>query len=480
MSRFAKIQAGLVVGCLLLLTAAPQAQVSEEWVRRHDGYNHGNDYAGPMVVDHAGNVIVAGQSEGGFLIIKYRPDGEELWRLSRQDSAGAILGLAVDAEDNVYVTGYTYTGWVATGNMVVTGKCTSDGGWEWTSGYDGGGGPLDDIGYDVAVDESGYVYVTGLGTVDSRNGVTTLKYEPDGDLSPEWPNVGWGPGVRRYEITGEYGYQAGTALVVDAERNVYVVGTSALVNGAPSDFVTLKYDADGQELWTRRYDGPAGQEDTPVGIALDDSANVFVAGSAKVPNQSGGTRPDYATVKYDPDGDLEWVALYNGPADYSDSCAALAVDGAGNAYVTGAACFVSTDYATVKYTPDGDQAWVAFHDGPAGASDEASALVVDDVGHVYVTGKVSTSLGMWDYETVKYDASGNDLWSIGYSGPDLYGDRPTAIALGPGGRVHVHGSSGSATNLDDWVTVQYSQDGPPLFADDFESGGTTAWTSAVP
>jgi hypothetical protein len=468
-SLFTNIRTGLVISCLLVLTATAHAQVSQVWVRHYDGNNHGNDYAGPMVVDHAGNVIVTGQSQGGFLTIKYSAEGDTVWTLADPVGlSGTILGITLDADDNIYVTGYTYTGWVYTGNMCLTSKYRSDGVRMWSRGFDGGGGPADDIGYGVAVDDSGYVYVTGLTTRNGRNAVTTLKYDSDGILSATWPDIGWGSGVRIYEVSGQNGYQAGTAIALDAERNVYVVGTSAPATGVPTDFITLKYDITGQEVWCCRYDGPASQQDTPIGIALDDSANVFVAGTAMVPNQSGATRGDYVTIKYDKYGNRRWLNLYNGPANYEDRCTALAVDHAGNAYVTGAASCATTDYATVKYAPGGDQAWVAFYDGHDHGSDECRAVVVDGDGCVYVTGVESTNLGMYDCATIKYDASGHERWTIGYCGPDLYGDRPTSIALGPSDLVYIHGTSGTATCWDDWMTVKYRQqtnagaDGGPI------------------
>jgi hypothetical protein len=66
-------------------------------------------------------------------------------------------------------------------------------------------------------------------------------------------------------------------------------------------------------------------------------------------------------------------------------------------------------------------------------------------------------MGMWDFETVKYDALGSECWSIGYSGPDLFGDRPTGIALDGSGNVYVNGTSGSATCWDDYLTIKYIQ-----------------------
>ena len=68
-----------------------------------------------------------------------------------------------------------------------------------------------------------------------------------------------------------------------------------------------------------------------------------------------GTDQDYATVKYDSWGGEQWVARYNGPINGVDYATAIAVDGLGNVYVTGQSegSSANYDYATIKYAPTG-------------------------------------------------------------------------------------------------------------------------------
>ena len=85
---------------------------------------------------------------------------------------------------------------------------------------------------------------------------------------------------------------------------------------------------------------------------------------------------DYATIKYDANGNQLWEAHYNGPGNATDRATALAVDAAGNVYVTGYSIGSSTseDYATVKYDANGNQLWEARYNGPGNSRDEATIV----------------------------------------------------------------------------------------------------------
>jgi hypothetical protein len=73
---------------------------------------------------------------------------------------------------------------------------------------------------------------------------------------------------------------------------VYVTGYS-IGSGSSYDYATIKYLANGDTAWVRRYNGPGNNEDRPTALAVDDSGNVYVTGYTW-----SGTSNDYATVKY--------------------------------------------------------------------------------------------------------------------------------------------------------------------------------------
>jgi small nuclear ribonucleoprotein (snRNP)-like protein len=81
-----------------------------------------------------------------------------------------------------------------------------------------------------------------------------------------------------------------------------------------------------------------------------------------------------------------------------------AIDDSGNVYVTGASWGSGSlyDYATVKYDANGNQMWVARYAGIIYGIDKAYSITLDDAGYVYVTGESPGAGTAADYVTIKY------------------------------------------------------------------------------
>jgi uncharacterized delta-60 repeat protein len=271
------------------------------------------------------------------------------------------------------------------------------------------------------------------------------------------------------------------ALAVDGAGNVYVTGASFREGGIYMDYATVKYATNGDQLWVSRYGGLVNQGGSAHALAVDSQGNVYVTGES----WGGTSQSDYATVKYDPNGNQLWVARYNGPGNADDYAFALALDAAGNVYVTGYSHGGNTgyDYATVKYDSNGNQLWVARYNGPGSGSDIARAIAVDDGGSVYVTGFSRTGTSWPDYAdfaTVKYDPNGNQLWVARYDGPGAYDDLAHALALDREGNVYVAGDSASTTSRA-LVTIKYAPNGNQLWVSRYDGGyvGSTGTSVAV-
>ncbi len=424
----------------------------EQWVARYNGPGNSDDRAAALAVDATGNVYVTGFSEGSgtsqdYITVKYNASGIEQW-VARYNGPGnshdRAATVAVDATGNVYVTGAS----VGTGYDYATVKYNASGIVQWVARYNGPGNS-DDLAAAVAVDAAGNVYVTGASVGSGTySDYATVKYNASG--IEQW--------VARYNKPGNYSDGATAPLAVDAAGNVYVTGYSE-GSGTSSDYVTVKYNAPGIEQWVARYNGPGNNFDQAIALAVDAAENVYVTGYSKGPD----TYDDYATIKYNASGIEQWVARYNGPENFHDRAAALAVDAIGNVYVTGYSPDLGTaaDYATVKYNASGVEQWLARYNGPGNSDDQAAAVAVDATGNVYVTGYSEGSGILNDYATIKYNASGIEQWVARYNGPGNSHDQAAALAVDATGNVYVTGSGFSLAvgTYDDYTTVKYNASG---------------------
>jgi hypothetical protein len=381
-------------------------------------------------------------AQGGVPLWTNRYDG------GFYDSARAI---ALDKNGNVFVTGLSDT----PGTDIVTIKYSNEGVTLWTNRYDG---PADgeDVASAIAVDGNGNVFVTGSSWSNDHDYIT-IAYSNAG--LPLWTN--------RYNELGG-GSVIANAIAVDSNGNVFVTGTGPSAPAGNADYVTLAYSSSGVPLWTNRYNGPGRGDDGARAIAVDRSGNVFVTGSS--PSGIGSASTDYATIKYSNAGVALWTNRYNG--GFYDSANAIALDSAGNVFVTGESSATNglPDYATIAYSNSGVPLWTNRYDGPANQGDRGTAIAVDSSGNVFVTGASVTVRDFIsdppDYATIKYSNAGVPMWTNYYNGPANMSDRPSAIAVDSGGNVFVTGASGDAPCCPAstaYATVAYSNAGEPLW-----------------
>jgi uncharacterized delta-60 repeat protein len=323
----------------------------------------------------------------------------------------------------------------------------------WIATYNGSA-DNDDFVQAVAVDRAGNVYETGYAKESSGYDYVTLKYDSNGKL------------LWRAAYDGGKTDQA-AAMVLDDSGNVYVTGSSQLESSG-WDFLTVKYDSNGTQLWARRFNGAANRDDQASAIAVDAKGNVFVTGKSR----NASTNYQYATIKYDKAGNQLWVQTYVGPGATEDDPISIAVDGEGNAYVTGQSKGVGSDfdYATIKYSANGNQLWVSRYDGPSSSADQPIKVLVDSVQNVYVTGASKGSGTNFDYATLKYSSAGVQLWAARYNGPANRNDKATDLALDANGNLFVTGSSETSATRSDYATIKYSPDGGQLWAQRYDGG----------
>jgi hypothetical protein len=389
--------------------------------------------------DSSGNVYVTGYTFGegtgkDYYTVKYNANGSPGWSVPYNGPGnGDDVPSAIAVHDSgVYVTGTSLGD--PTGPDIYTVKYNRDNGTViWEDRYDGPS-HLGDGANDLTLGDDGNIYVAGFvhrGKQTKHADYCIIKYSPLGEII--WDE--------RYDSTRN-GNDKATAVAVDSSGNVYVTGESkeSLPKGEQTtrDFLTLKYNISGRMQWEARDDGPGFGDDVPTVIAVhEESPNevyVYVTGYT-----SGGTAivaKDYYTVKYNANGNDLWQGgkTYNGPGSGDDVAAAIAVDeSTGDVYVTGKSLGTNGfDYATIKYaSSDGNQLWDKRHDGGIG-NDEAVDIAVDGAD-VYVAGFITKEEGGLaadkDFFVIKYNTSGDIIWIAQYDGPSGKNDVARDMAV---------------------------------------------------
>jgi hypothetical protein len=406
-----------------------------------------------VVTDSFGNVYVAGRSSGAIVdglvgaVVKYDSSGVEQW-VSKYPMNSAAMD--VDAADNIYVTGR-----LVSGQGFATVKYDTNGNELWAAIY------ITQTSFpylpSIAVDNSGNAYITTIS--DDPGGwhdFTTIKYDANG-------NELW---VAKYDGGGE---DVPAAIALDGAGNVYITGHSD-GNGYGNDFITVKYDANGNELWVARYGGgslPLASDDNPVDIAVDAAGNAYVTGTSI--DYFGGidfAPPDIITVKYDANGNELWSTAYNGLANGRDYSVGVDLDGSGNVYVAGTSESLGSDndILAIKYDANGNELWTFAYnisDHP-GVADAARDIAVTPSGNVYITGwSQRPGWQAGDYTTIMLDATGRGIWEARYGGPNT--DWPYAIATDAAGNAYVTGASYISGFSFDFLTIKYGPGGNQLW-----------------
>ena len=462
-------QAILVCFCLLHFYSEAQTPPAEAWVATYDGTVKNFERGNGIAVDNQGNVYVTGYSSrngvtsdntiipiGDIKTIKYNKAGQQLWVSTYNgppDLEDIGVSIALDGAGNVYVSGTSERASKNTDIVVI--KYNNNGVEQWVSRYNGPGNGNDKANA-LAVDPQGNAYVTGSQDGDEQNDgtdIVTLRYNSQGAL--QWAKSYAGAAGKEDEAK---------TIALPGDGYVYIAGS--LVETTSSDYLLIKYSIEGNVAWIGWYDGPVKGSDLINDIDVDAAGNVYITGTSQSEDGRFGTiNMDYCTIKYDANGNQKWNRRYDQDQN-KDVATSIEVDASGNVFVNGSSYKDGTlDYLTIKYDgANGNHIWGDRFYVENGCGEVPYDMVMDAEGSVYITGSANRAGNCYltDYATVKYKSNGTREWVKFYAGPALE-NRARAIALDNKGNVYVTGSSllsGSVSNGDAEyviVTVKYAK-----------------------
>ena len=416
----------------IISSAEANAQVQLEWARV---YNNGfSDVAMDMVVTKDGDIYTTGESfflvrDKDWLTLKYNTSGIFQWS-QRFDglSYDTPQAIALDSAGNIYVTG-------SGDNQMTTIKYTPSGNRVWIDqgAFTGGSGALAISAY-----KSECVFVAGL-SIDSGNYYfsTIVKYDSSG--LRRW--------THRYNADlSPYFLNEFHAVSTDELGNSYATGNSYDGN-VYEEYVTIKYNVNGDSIWTRKYNSTGIGWDYSKAITVDKRGNAII---------SGNTYENVVTLKYDSTGLQQWVRSFQ--PNRQDDFPAIVSDDSGNVYVTctGTSASAGGNIVTVKYSPAGIQRWMRSFDGGENLNDHAVDICLDESGAVYATGYYGSSNIGSSIVTIKYSNSGEQLWIQRFPGTALVSNYPVSIGIDGSSNIYVFATSRSSSSAD-YLILKYSQ-----------------------
>jgi hypothetical protein len=425
------------------------------------GYTYSTDFPtqDPLYPNNAGDIDA--------FVTRLNPAGDALIYSTYLGGSNSDYGwgIVVDATGNCYVTGFTASSDFPTQDPLFASNSGSADAFVTSLSPAGDalvystylGGSDYDYGYGIAVDATGNCYVTGFTystdfpTQDPLFASNSGSYDAFvTSLSPA------GDALIYSTYLGGSSYDKGYGIAVDATGNCYVTGFTDSTDFPTQDplypnnagdidaFVTSLSPAGDAFVYSTYLGG--GGDDRGWGIAVDATGNCYVTGytySTDFPTQdplypnNAGSRDVFVT-SLSPAGDALVYSTYLGGSS-SDYGSGIAVDTAGNCYVTGFT--YSTDFPTqdplypnntgdidafvTRLNPAGDALIYSTYLGGSN-SDYGWGIAVDATGNCYVTGYTDstdfpTQDPLYPNNSGSYDAFVTKIGEGPAEGPDLTG-----------------------------------------------------------
>jgi hypothetical protein len=406
--------------------------------------------------------------------------------------------------------------------------------YEWAKSV---GGLNYDNGNAITLDNSGNIYVTGrfqkyVGVpADFDPGVGVYNLEAIGQYDAfilklnSSGNLIWAK-----NIGGSGGVSEGNSIAVDADGNVYTIGSFSydvdfdpsptatftlsapyIILNNPTNIFALKLNSNGNFVWAKSIGGTFS--DVATSIILDSSANLHIAGNftgtvdfdpnSGVSELVGAGSKDGFILKLDTSGNYIWVKAISGSGN--DEINAITLDNSGNVFAIGqftattdfdpsAAIFKITGNGSLvlKLNPNGEfQMAKGF---VTEGSVQANAIKVDANGSIYTTG-VHQGITDFDPSTASYNFTqtpfANDmlLSKLNNNGDFVWvkkiyttaADNSKGLVLDPSGNVYIVGTAyGSSLRIEnESTTITPGVSGDYLTVLKFNPSGSLVGTNFI-
>lgn len=340
--------------------------------------------------------------------------------------------IATDSKGNVYVTGY-FAGNLVLGSTTLqspntntagfVAKLSNAGAWQWAKSF---GGQSITQARGIAVDSDDNVYLTGhflstfsMGTSAFRSkgsyDVYVAKLDSSGNV--QWvlqaggTRADYAYGITTYKNKGVY-------ITGQYDTNFFFGNSTLQGTGVRQNMFIARLDTRGLWSWARGGGG-AGSEQG-LGVATDALGDVYVTGSYTGTatfgtfSLAGKAGKDIFVAKLKQGGSWAWVQSAGSTSE--DEGWDLVVDKAGNVYVTGIAHSNTAKFGNLSFTGKGaqdvfvaqlDQAgvWKWVTSGGSSSNEQSYGIDIDANNNLYVTGRANqnATFGTSNFSNVNYN-----------------------------------------------------------------------------
>lgn len=366
------------------------------WSRTFDSTAY--DIANEIRLDNNGNIYLLGTIDLilYYALLKYDSSGHLIWKTiyNHPEQNERIGGFTLDNSGNVYMCGTTN---FINGDMLTI-KFDSSGNLIWQKiftgrieGHEGGN--------DVKINNN-FIYILGGSVTDTSGGqinrdITIVQYDTSGSLLD---TIFYDGGVLR---------ESGSILLFDKKNNFIVSGTQDYGIPYAHDIFLTELDSTGIKHWFTIYRNNVANNESELlkNILFDSYYNIFLlCRSTYQPPQPAAPRSAYTIIKYNTNGDSLWTRKYvavNYSTNYPED---FALDSSGNAYITGYSNFnqLNDRVATVKYSSAGEKIWDVNYFNPF-TDNVGKKILLDKDGGIFVSGESNAFGNGWDIVLIKYN-----------------------------------------------------------------------------
>ena len=232
-------------------------------------------------------------------------------------------------------------------------------------------------------------------------------------------------------------------------------GNIYLVGYIGTDVHILKYNTNGNLIW-HRFD-TLNTTGNGICAVADKQGNIYVTADGF----SSPTGAYLRILKYDSTGTKIWLKYC-----FATEANVMCLDNVGNIYIAGRKTISGRyNYITLKYNPSGDTLWTATYGSPySNGGSIANAICVDFQNNVYVTGSSINTSAHSIYVTLKYNSNGIQQWVARYDiSPLGAGSGGASIAIDKYGYSYVTG--GGYYDSTHWIigTIKYTSNGDSVW-----------------